>query len=137
MRHALITPEEMADLEEIDRLLDEANNHAYDNDGIGKSSEGNISVDLGNHWDRDPEEPRKPVQVTIYAYMLGPHRSHYFDSTAQALEVVRTWHRNEMGRGDGSGFDYQDDPYTEIEHQRQAAFERRMAEFDRWHEGEN
>lgn len=95
-RHELITAEEMADLQAIDRLLDEANNHALSGGDWGKSGEGNVTVDLGNHWERDPSEPRKPVKVEIYSYLLGPHRSHYFDNTKQALEVVQQWHSNQL-----------------------------------------
>lgn len=96
-RHELITEQEMSDLREIDILLDEANTHSLARDGYCKSSEGYVSVSFGNHWERHPDEPRKPIHVEVYSYLLGPHRSHYFDSTTQALEVVRQWHRREMG----------------------------------------
>lgn len=128
-RHVLITPEELADLAEIDRLLDEANAHAMNQDGASwKSGEGHIEVGFGNHWDRDPEEARKPVTVSIYSYLLGPHRSHYFDNTTQALEVVRQWHRREMDDGSESG---EEDLYLKIERERQEEFERGYAEFEK------
>lgn len=133
-RHPLITPEELADLAEIDRLLDEANAHAMSQDGAAwKPDEGHVSISFGNHWDRDPDEPRKPVAVSIYSYLLGPYRSHDFDNTAQALEVVRQWHRREMAynyeTGEfGTG---EEDLYLKIERERREEFERGYAEFER------
>lgn len=120
-RHPLLTPDELADLAEIDRLLDEANSHAYSNGDCGKSSEGHISVDLGTHFDRDPDEPRRVPRVSIYAYMLGPHRSHDFDSIRQALDVVKVWHHNEMlstEEGDEDESQMIDEPYYTIEAKR-------------------
>lgn len=124
----------MSDLREIDVLLSEANTHAMTlGDGGWKSSEGHVSVSFGNHWERDPEEPRQPVKVEVYSYLLGPHRSHYFDSTAQALEVVKQWHRVEMA------FDYatyersgSDEPdlYLEIERKRREHMDAAMRQFD-------
>lgn len=97
-RHELITAQELAGLEEIDRLLDEANTHAFtDPDTMPKSSEGALTISFGTHYDRDPEMPRTPVSVTIYAYTLGPSRQHHFDTVEEALEAVRQWHGDEMG----------------------------------------
>lgn len=127
-RHPLITPEELADLAEIDRLLDEANAHSLAMDGHCKSSEGHVEVGFGNHWDRNPEEARKPVTVSIYSYLLGPHRSHYFDNTTQALEVVRQWHHREMT--DDHDTD-EEDLYLRIERERREEFERGYAEFEK------
>ena len=132
-RHELITEQEMSDLREIDVLLDEANTHAMTlGDGGWKSSEGHVSVSFGNHWERDPDEPRQPAKVEVYSYLLGPHRSHYFDSTAQALEVVKQWHRSEMS------FDYatevegssEPDLYLEIERQRSEDMAEAFRHFD-------
>jgi hypothetical protein len=117
-RHELLTAQELDDLRQIDVLLDEANAHSLARDGHCKSSEGNVSVDLGNHWDRDPEEPRKPVKVTVYSYLLGPHRQHYFDNTKQALDVVKQWHRQEMSWNDDTGRGDEPDLYLEIEQKR-------------------
>lgn len=124
-RHALITADELADLAQIDRLLDEANAHAYSIGDFGKSSEGYIEVSFGNHFDRDPDEPRFKPQVSIYSYMLGPYRQHHFDSIAQALAVVKVWHHNEMLRtaeGDEDEHDFLPDPYLEIERARRSEF---------------
>lgn len=95
-RHPLITPEELEHLNEIDRLLDEANAHMYSIGAYGKSSEGHLEVSFGTHQDRDPDEERYAPRVNIYAYMLGPHRGHHFDNTQQALDVVRVWHHNAL-----------------------------------------
>lgn len=124
-RHELITAEELAHLAEIDRLLDEANNHSLAQDGHCKSSEGHIGVSLGNHWDRDPDEPRKPVGVDIYSYLLGPHRSHHFDNTQQALDVVQVWHHNEMHEDQAVP-----DLYTKLEEQRAYDFQQFMQDMD-------
>lgn len=127
-RHPLITPEELADLAEIDRLLDEANAHSLARDGHCKSSEGHIEIGFGNHWDRDPEEPRKPVTVSIYSYLLGPHRSHHFDNTTQALDVVRQWHRREFADDRDIG---EEDLYLKIERERREEFERMYADAEK------
>lgn len=96
-RHDLITPEEIAGLKEIDRLLDEAYRHHFARpDALGKSADGHIEVLLGNYWDRDAEEERTPPGVAIYSYALGPSRTHYFDSVQEALDEVRGWWAREM-----------------------------------------
>jgi len=134
-RHELLTEQEIADLKEIDVLLDEANRHALEGDSHCKSSEGYISVSFGNHWERHEDEPRKPATVEVYSYRLGPHRSHYFDSTAQALEVVRQWHRREMAFDYGSseyavGFVREPDMYLALEEQRRKDMEEGMRRFE-------
>lgn len=102
-RHPLLTPEELDALAEIDRLLDEANEHAFAAGDYGKSSEGWIQLHFGTHWSRR-EDVRYAPTVSIYAYMLGPHRNHEFPSIPAALETVRRWHAAEMAEP------YCDDP---------------------------
>lgn len=116
-RHRMLTDVELAHLADIDYLLDEANAHSLARDGHCKSSDGHVSVSFGTHWDRDPEESRRPVTVEIYSYLLGPHRNHSFDSTAQALEVVKAWHKREMSYDDERDVytDESPDPYLAIE----------------------
>lgn len=93
----MITEQEMKDLEEIRRLLDEAYDHYFTNsDGYCKSSEGYISLGFNNFFDRANEEPFKLKNVEIYSYVFGPNRANYFDSTAEALETVKQWHEREM-----------------------------------------
>ena len=133
-RHELLTDQEMADLRAIDVLLDEANTHAMTlGDGGWKSSEGYLSVSFGNHWERDTGEDRKPAQVEVYSYLLGPHRSHYFDSTAQALDVVKQWHLRELAY-DYSTHTYNGpaelDPYLVIEEERRIAMDEAMRRFE-------
>lgn len=136
-RHELITAEELADLKEIDRLLHEANNHAAEHGELYKHDDGGLDVDFGNHFDRHPDGDRRPVSVEIYAYSIGPHRRHFFTSTAQALEVVREWHAIEMS------YDYEteeygfegEDKYGQIEKARQEDFDRRVVEMERIMEG--
>lgn len=134
-RHPLLTDQELADLAEIDRLLNEANRHALDGSGGGKSSEGHISVDLGDHWERAPEDDRVPPKVSIFAYLIGPHRSHDFDNTAQALEVVRQWHRREMAYDyttDARAIPDEPDLYLAIEEERRKTREAAMRYFEEY-----
>lgn len=92
---ALLTDLEVADLEEIIRLLKEAYDHYFEHsDGYCKSSEGNVAVDFGNYFERRGGQRERAV--TVYSYVLGPSRSHYFDSTREALKSVRMWHKEEM-----------------------------------------
>ena len=132
----LLTTQELADLEEINRLLHEANEHSLEQDGHCKSAEGAISLHFGNHWDRLDETDRKSPSVSIYAYLLGPYRNHDFDSITQALDVVRVWHKNEMAReGDDWDWDEEDyDPYLVIEDERKAKARKRWALLDQIHE---
>lgn len=93
-------------VQEICRLLDEAYDHYFANsDGHCKMSEGHVTVNqsYGNYWDRK-EGQNQPIQsVTVYSYVLGPHRSHDFESLEEALETVQRWHASEMSH------DYQAD----------------------------
>ena len=85
-----------AKLDEIMRLLAEAYQHYFANsDGYCKSSEGAISVHIPPYFWLDDESYGKP-SMTIYSYVLGPHRSHDFASIDDALEAVRGWHAKEM-----------------------------------------
>lgn len=84
------------DLAEIRRLLTEAYEHAFQFDGSCKSSEGAITVHYPPFfWSHGANE--EPC-VEVYSYVLGPNRSHWFDSSTKALEAVRGWHAEEMAR---------------------------------------
>lgn len=87
--------EDLAKIEEIRYLHDVALRHALDNDGSAKSSEGSLSITLGNYWERQEDE-QPEAGITLYSYALGPHRSHYFASIDRALETVRVWYSEEM-----------------------------------------
>jgi len=82
---------------QIRKLLKEAYDHVFENDhDCGhKSQEGHISIEFGNYWD-DPNCEMKITSVTIYSYVFGNSRSHYYDTLDEALEVVRRWHKEEM-----------------------------------------
>lgn len=81
-------------LEEIQRLLAEAYEHYFANsDGHCKSSEGAIEIGLPPfYWREKPAQP----SLSIYSYVLGPSRTHYFATIDEALAAVRGWHEREM-----------------------------------------
>jgi hypothetical protein len=86
-------------LAEIRRLLAEAYKHYFEkSDGHCKSSEGAIAIHYPPFfWDPEYHRGKSPEPgVEIYSYVLGPHRSHYFDTATEALVAVREWHANEM-----------------------------------------
>ena len=93
-----LTEQDIKNLEEIQRLLDEGLQHYLTYEGHCKSSEGHVGVNIsfGNSWERfkGPVKPR--IEVSVYSYALGPHRSHYFDDTEMALWAVQGWHEMEM-----------------------------------------
>lgn len=99
-----MNPDDMTTIAEIIRLHDEAFEH-YQKDpccGGWKSSEGAVSIEFGNYWERD-----EPPAVSVYSYALGPSRMHHFKSPAEALAAVRQWHKEEMEHDcndDGWGF---------------------------------
>jgi len=80
----------------IRQLLKEAYDHYFKySDGHCKSGEGHISVEFGDYWS-DKKCELKITGVCIYSYVLGPSRSHYFDTLDEALETVVQWHKDEM-----------------------------------------
>lgn len=91
----------------IRKLLKEAYDHYFDlSDGHCKSSEGNISIEFGDYWS-DKECEGKITGVSIYSYVLGSSRLHYFDNLDKALETVVRWHKEEMAMT----YDYDDAGY--------------------------
>ena len=88
-------PEKLA---EISRLLDEAYKHYFSYEGHCKSSEGHITVEYGNYWDRSDNPSNVEVKsISIYSYVFCTEgRSQDFDSIDEALETVQGWHANEM-----------------------------------------
>jgi hypothetical protein len=96
-------------LKEIRRLLKEAYDHYFKHgDGHCKSAEGQISVHFGNYWTDGDDLVIRSVE--IYSYVLGPSRSHFFDTIDEALETVKKWHHNEMN------FDYEQAEKDEAEY---------------------
>lgn len=85
-------------LQEISRLLDEAYTHYFTYEGHCKSSEGFISIEYGNLWDRQDNPLQLPIKnVHIYSYVFCTEgRSQDFDTLDEALETVRGWHAREM-----------------------------------------
>jgi hypothetical protein len=91
----------------IRQLLKEAYDHYFKySDGHCKSSEGSISIEFGDYWS-DKECKGIITGVSIYSYVLGSSRIHYFDSLDKALETVIQWHSEEMTMT----YDYDDAGY--------------------------
>jgi hypothetical protein len=83
-------------LVKIRQLLKEAYDHYFEfSDGYCKSSEGHISVEFGNYWD-DKKCEMKITGVSVYSYVLGPSRDHWFKSVDEALKTIKEWHDKEM-----------------------------------------
>lgn len=100
----------LSDVREIQRLLAEAYRHYFENsDGYCKSSEGAVSISIPPFFWDDEELDRNGYKrrpgVTVYSYVLGPSRQHYFDDSTEALEAVRVWHQEEMECDHGSIWD--------------------------------
>jgi hypothetical protein len=93
----VITVQQLTDLAELQRLMDEAYAHYFANgDGHCKSSEGYVGLHFNNYFDRSDGQPFEIASVEVYSYVLGPSRSYDFPSTSAALKAVREWHRREM-----------------------------------------
>lgn len=92
----MTTAQDLDKLREIHNLLDEAYNHYFEYEGHCKSSEGYISIEFGNLWDRK-ESGLEIKNVHIYSYVFCREgRSQDFASLDEALETVRGWHAEEM-----------------------------------------
>lgn len=86
---------DFAKITEIQKLLDEMLEHYLTYESHCKSSEGHVSLEFGNSWER--REGFKGCRVYIYSYIApSEERNHSFDSVDEALEAVRGWHAEEM-----------------------------------------
>ncbi len=102
-----MTNEDKAKLLQIRHLLKEAYDHYFElSDGHSKSSEGSISIEFGDYWS-DKNCEGKITGVSIYSYVLGSSRLHYFDNLDKALDTVIQWHDEEMKMT----YDYDDAGY--------------------------
>jgi hypothetical protein len=80
----------------IRQLLKEAYAHYFKfGDGHCKSSEGHISLEFGNYW-TDENCEMKITGVSIYSYVFGSGRDHFFKTVDDALKEVQNWHSIEM-----------------------------------------
>ena len=104
--------EDMDNLQEISRLLDEA----YDNyftkslDGSAKGSDGSLTASFGTYFDRK-QTGIKVTNVRIFSYIFCKERSIDFSTTEEALTEVRKWHAKEMALDYAKMKEY-DDRYT-------------------------
>ena len=100
----ILTEQETSDYLELLRLHDVAFRDYLERHNYGhKSSEGCVSLHFGNFWERegwDTPGASKLVGVEVYSYALGPSRSHWFNSMAEALENVRRWHDEQLAKSD-------------------------------------
>ena len=102
----MIDTQDTVNLIRIRSLLAEAYEHYFANsDGHCKSSEGAVSLHFQPFFWREGEGQERPG-VSIFSYVLGPHRDHYFRNTDEALAAVTEWHADEMSR------DYSEDMFA-------------------------
>lgn len=89
-------PSWVADVAEMQRLLTEAYTHyfATSSDGHCKSSEGAITLHFPTYFDL--KDGQTAPACSVYSYVFGPSRNHHFQSTDEALDAVREWHRYAM-----------------------------------------
>lgn len=101
----MIEVQDSVKLAQIRALLAEAYEHYFANgDGHCKSSEGAISLHFQPFFWREGEPQERPA-VSIFSYVLGPSRDHYFRDMDEALAAVTEWHAAEMSH------DYSEDEW--------------------------
>lgn len=94
MTGVLMTATELAKLNELGRLLDEAGEHFQIGSGVDpEAGEGWIQLSFGEH--PDCEDGRNPIMVKIVTGLAQP-RTQWFQSIDEALGAVRSWHATEM-----------------------------------------
>lgn len=99
----MIEPGFDAKLAHIRHLLAEAYEHYFaHSDGHCKSSEGAIDIGCPPFFWREDEPPQRPA-VSIYSYVFGPDRMHYFKDIDEALSAVVVWHAQEMATDEDWG----------------------------------
>lgn len=101
-RPDLLSPREVADLAEIDHLIEQMYAGTLDGEMLPwHSHEGRVIVDLGTYRQRTGAEGADldfpAARVTVYSRLMGTGESHAFDSTTRALAAVRHWHDVAMG----------------------------------------
>lgn len=92
------------DFAEIRRLLEEmyVRWEKEAEDHHCKSSEAAVSLHFPPFFWREDDRGIEPA-VEVYSYVFGPHRSHCFGNSGDALKAVRGWHKAAMAD------DYYDD----------------------------
>lgn len=92
----LLTSQELDELTQAQKLLDEAYTHYFEvSDGYSKITEGHIAVHLGNFFDR--RAGNRNLCIEVYAAVIGyEKRSYFFESTSDMLEVIKEWHKEEL-----------------------------------------
>ena len=109
----ILSVEDLAKIAEIQYLHDIALARAMKRDGHSKSGEGAMEISLGNSWQRmgaeDEDGDAVEIGVSLYAYVLGPNRNHWFASIDRALETVRVWYAQEFSSPETSEWDLAED----------------------------
>lgn len=99
----IISQVDIDNISEITKLHDEAFWHLHQFDGHAKSGDGSVSIEIGfgTVWDRQDETAVMTLGVSIYSYVVATEtplypnfgqRNHWFESTSQALDVMKEWH---------------------------------------------
>jgi len=89
-----ITEEHVRKFNQILDLLEEAYKAYFSVESHCKSSDGYAALAFPPYFWRE-EEGTQPG-VDIYSYVLGPDRTHYFDTLDEALTEVKAWHEEMM-----------------------------------------
>lgn len=103
----MIAQETLDKIAEITRLHDEAFEHLHKFDGHAKSSDGEVSIEIGfgTVWERRHGKIQPSIGVSIYSYVVASdtpsypnfgQRSHWFATVDEALQVMREWHAKAM-----------------------------------------
>lgn len=104
---ALLTQQDIENLTEGQRLLDEAYAHYFENsDGYCKSGEGIVTISTENYFAR--AEGRRELVVEVYSSVFATGRRQTFDSTADFVAWAREIHADEMVR------DHSVDPWADL-----------------------
>lgn len=103
----MLTAQDIENLTEGQRLLDEAYKHYFEHsDGYCKSGEGTVTITTENYFKRD--EGTRELTVEVFSYVFGTSRRQTFGSTADFLEWAREIHAEEMAH------DWSRDPFAEM-----------------------
>ncbi len=109
---ALLTAQDIENLTEGQRLLDEVYDHYFEHsDRYCKGGEGTVTIMTNTYFDRagsGPATSLPALQVQVYSPVFASGRRQTFDSTADFLAWTREIHAEEMTK------DHSKDPFAEM-----------------------